>query len=333
MTHRTRRMLIVMIGLMLCALAALLPTRAHAQTCSATISPINFGVVSPITRAAVDASGTISVTCNWTVISLAPTTIVCLNLATAEPRTLTAPGSSTALQYDLYSDQAHTSAWGSTTAGTPPISVQVNQPPLGTSATVIIPYYGEIAANQPTVPTTSNGDTIYSHTFGGTEISMTYAYYVLGILGPPNCSSITTSGGSPAFAASATVTNNCNIGASNIVFPAASLLTGTLSATGTITAQCTNGDAFRISLSSGTSGQVATRKMQLTGGGNATVSYQIYADQNYATPWGDSSGGTSTVTGVGTGNVASYTMYGRVMPQNTPQPGNYSDTITATISF
>jgi spore coat protein U-like protein len=332
MTRLTRRTLIMLIGLTLCALAALLPARAHAQTCSATVSPISFGVVSPITRAAVDASGTISVTCNWTVVSLAPTALVCLNLAAAQPRTLTTPGSSATLQYDLYSDQAHTMSWGSTTAGTTPISVSLTQPLLGTSATVTLPYYGEIAPNQPTVPTTGNSDTLYSHAFSGTEISMTYAYYVLGILGPPGCSSITTSGGSPAFSASATVTNNCNINASNIAFPAAGLLNGTLSATGTITAQCANGDAFRISLNGGTSGQAAARKMQLTSG-NATVAYQIYADQNYATPWGDSSGGTSTVTGVGTGNVASFTMYGRVLPQSTPQPGNYSDTITATISF
>jgi spore coat protein U-like protein len=303
-----RRRLILLIGAMLCALAVLLPTRAYAQTCSATVSPINFGSVSPITRAAVNGSGTISVTCNWTIVSLAPTALVCLNLTAAQPRTLLMSGGSATMQYDLYADEAHTISWGSTAAATTPISVNLSQPALGTSTTVTLKYYGQIAPNQPTVPSANNGDTTYSHTFSGTETSMSYGYYLLGVLGPPGCSSLTSNGGAFPFAASATVINNCNISASNITFPAAGVLNSALTATGSITAQCTNGDAYRISLNAGSSGQVAARAMQPTSGSGG-VAYQIYTDQGYSTPWGDNSNGTSTVTGVGTGNTASFTMY------------------------
>jgi spore coat protein U-like protein len=325
-------MLILFAGALLCALAALMPARAHAQTCSAIVSPINFGTVSPISRAAVSGTGTINVTCNWTVISLAPVALVCLNLDAAEPRALTMSGGAATMQYELYSDQAHTIPWGSTNVGTTPISVQVTQPLLGTSATVSIPYYGQIAANQPTVPTANNGDTTYTHTFGGGETSMSYGYLLLGLIGPSSCSSLTPSSGAYSFAATATVTNNCNISASNLVFPSTGVLNRALSATGTITAQCTNGDAYRISLNGGSSGQVAARTMQLAGG-SANVGYQIYTDQQNSTPWGDNSGGTATVSAVGTGATSSFTMYGLVPAQSTPQPGNYSDTVTATISF
>ncbi|WP_240160997.1 spore coat U domain-containing protein [Burkholderia sp. Ax-1719] len=332
MTRSRHRLAMLFASVLLCALAALMPGRAHAQTCTAIVSNISFGTISPINRAAVNGSGTINVTCNWTVVSLAPTALVCLNLTAAQPRVLTQSGGTATLQYDLYSDQAHSISWGSSAAATTPISVTLQQPLLGTSATVSIPYYGQIAANQATVPTANNADTTYSHAFSGGETSLMYGYYLLGILGPPGCSSLTASGGSLPFTATANVTNNCNISASNIVFPAAGVLSSALSATGTITAQCTNGDAFKISLNGGASNQVNARTMVLSGG-NATVGYQIYSDAQHTTLWGDGTSGTSAVFGTGSGNTASFTMYGVVPAQNTPQPGNYTDSVTATISF
>jgi spore coat protein U-like protein len=42
---------------------------------------------------------------------------------------------------------------------------------------------------------------------------------------------------------------------------------------------------------------------------------------------------TDTVAGVGNGAAQPYTVYGRVLPQVTPAPGAYSDTITITVTF
>jgi len=126
--------------------------------------------------------------------------------------------------------------------------------------------------------------------------------------------------------------NNCLISASNIAFAATGVLKSALIATGAITARCTNGDAYRIALNGGTSGNVAARQMQRTGGGGA-VNYQLYLDSGYASAWGDGTSGTAMVTGTGTGNATSINVYGRVPAQTTPMPGNYIDTITATISF
>ena len=72
--------------------------------------------------------------------------------------------------------------------------------------------------------------------------------------------------------------------------------------------------------------------MQRAGGGG-TVGYQLYVDAAHTTPWGDGTAGTSMATGGGTGNQQVVNVYGVVPAQTTPAPGNYSDTITATISF
>ncbi|MCA3846503.1 MAG: spore coat protein U domain-containing protein, partial [Burkholderia sp.] len=152
------------------------------------------------------------------------------------------------------------------------------------------------------------------------------------LLGAPTCASLTTSNGTFPFSATANVINNCNISATNVSFGTASVLSGALTATGSITAQCTNGDAWKIALSGGSTGNVTARGMQRSGGGG-TINYGLYTDAARSIPWGDGTGGSSTATGVGTGTSQVVTVYGAVPAQTTPAPGNYSDTITATISF
>ncbi|QDQ81101.1 spore coat protein U domain-containing protein [Paraburkholderia megapolitana] len=301
--------------------------RVSAQTCSATASSVNFGSVSPISRSAVSATGTVSVTCTWPVITLTPYVQVCLNLGGTSPRSLV--NGTNQMQYDLYQDSAHSLAWGSIYYGTTPIPLTLTKPALGTSATQSVTIYGQIASNQPTVPTVGNSSTIYTQTFGGTSTSINYGFY---LLGAPSCTSLTSAGGSFPFSVSATVVNNCNITATNISFAASSVLNSALSATGSITAQCTNSDAYRIALNGGISGNVVARTMQRSGGGGA-VNYQLYTDAAHTTTWGDGTAGTTMVTATGSGNQQVISVYGVVPPQTTPAPGSYSDTITATISF
>ncbi|MFM0738885.1 spore coat U domain-containing protein [Paraburkholderia xenovorans] len=320
-----RRPRVLLLLILLCVLLGALPQRASAQTCTATPSALNFGNVSPIALGAVGATGTIAVSCTWTLISLAPNAQVCLNMGGTTPRYLTS--GTNQMQYGLYQDAAYSVPWGSTALGGTPISVILSKPLLGTTASASVTFYGQIAANQPTVPTTGNESTVYSQLLSQT--SLNYGYY---LLGPPGCAALTTSDGSFGFTASATVVNNCLISATNIAFAATGVLNSALTASGAITARCTNGDAYRIALNGGTSGNVAARQMQRTGGGGA-VNYQLYLDSGYASAWGDGTSGTTMVTGTGTGNATSINVYGRVPAQTTPMPGNYIDTITATISF
>ncbi|CAB3762504.1 hypothetical protein GQ57_11315 [Burkholderia sp. MSh2] len=304
-----------------------MPRHAQAETCTATASTVSFGSVSPISNAPVTATGSVSVTCTWSAITLTPNVLVCLNLGGTSPRSLVNGGNS--MQYDLYLDGGHTIAWGSVSAGTTPASVTLVKPALGTSATATVTVYGQIAGNQPTVPTTGDSTTTYSQQFAGTATSLNAGFY---LLGAPTCASLTTSSGTFPFGATANVVNNCNISATGVNFGTASVLSGTLTATGSITAQCTNGDAWQIALNGGGSGNVTARQMQRSGGGG-TIGYGLYTSASYTNAWGDGTGGSSTVTGIGTGMSQVVTVYGAVPPQTSPAPGNYSDTITATISF
>ncbi|VWC90110.1 Csu type fimbrial protein [Burkholderia lata] len=303
------------------------PHDARAESCTATASTVSFGSVSPISRASVAATGTVSITCTWSAITLTPSVLVCLNLGGTSPRSLV--NGTNAMQYDLFLDGGHSVAWGSIYSGTTPASVTLVKPALGTSASATVTIYGQITSNQPTVPTTGNSTTTYSQTFGGNTTSINAGFY---LLGAPSCASLTASNGTFPFSATANVVNNCNISATNVSFGTASVLSGALAATGSITAQCTNGDAWKIALNGGSSGSVTARQMQRSGGGG-TIGYGLYTDAARSIAWGDGTGGSSTVTGVGTGTSQVVTVYGAVPAQTTPAPGNYSDTITATISF
>jgi spore coat protein U-like protein len=317
-----RRLLLL---IALCALLGMLPRQASAQTCSASPSALSFGNISPISLSAVGATGSVTVQCTWPAITLTPSVQVCLNMGGTTPRYLSVGGNQ--LQYGLYQDAAHSLAWGSSALGTTPISLTLVKPVSGTTASATVNFYGQIVANQPTVPTTGNASTGYSQTLSQT--SLTYGFY---LLLAPGCAALTTSAGSFAFTATATVVNNCLISASNVAFTSTGVLNSALTATGAITARCTNGDAYRIALSSGSSGNVAARQMQRSGGGG-TVNYQLYTDSGHTSAWGDGTAGTAMATGTGSGNAVSINVYGQVPAQSTPIPGNYSDTITATISF
>jgi spore coat protein U-like protein len=311
--------------LALCLLLGALPRYASAQTCTASPSALNFGDVSPISQSAVAATGSITVQCSWPAATLTPSVQVCLNMGGTSPRYLTS--GTNRMQYDLYQDAGHSLAWGSAALGTTPISLVLDKPATGTTASASVNFYGQIAASQPSVPTTGNANTVYSQTLSQT--SLNYGFF---LLLSPGCAALTTSGGSFAFTASANVVNNCLISATNVAFTSTGVLSSALNATGTVTARCTNGDAFRIALNGGSSGNVAARQMQRSGGGGA-VNYQLYTDSGHTAAWGDGTAGTSMPTGVGSGNAVAITVYGRVPAQSTPMPGSYSDTITATISF
>ncbi|WP_323123093.1 Csu type fimbrial protein [Burkholderia alba] len=299
---------------------------AHAQSCSVTAPAPNFGSVSPIALSAVTTTATMTVTCTWPAITLTPSVLVCLNLSGTSPRYLT--NGSNQLQYNLYQDAGYTTMWGSTYSGTTPISVTLAKPVLTTSTSANVTIYGQIAANQPTVPSVGNASTVYSQAFTGSQTSLNYSFY---LLTPTPCASQTSSG-TFSFTATATVINNCNITATNVAFAPTGVIRTALTATGTINAQCTNGDAFEIALNGGGSGSVAARTMLRSGGGGS-VNYQLYQDAAHSIAWGDGTSGTSMATGTGSGTSQALTVYGLVPVQATPAPGSYSDTITATISF
>lgn len=91
---------------------------------------------------------------------------------------------------------------------------------------------------------------------------------------------------------------------------------------------------FDLSLSAGTGGSIAARV--LNGPSGAQLRYNLYADPGYATVWGngtvtDSVSALATVGGVLV--TRSFTVYGRIPPNQFVAPGAYANTITVTVNF
>lgn len=312
----------------LCTLAALTCTspRASAQTCAIGTPSLAFAAFSPISGAALSATGTLPVSCTWPLVGGNPHVKLCLALNVSQPLALTNAGNG--IDFGLFIDPAFSNAWG--TAASNVITVKMTRNLLGGTVTQNVNFYGRIAAAQMTVPTNGSSNTVYARTFTAADTSLQYASYP--VLSPePACgSAMTTAPGMP-FTANVTVINNCTIAATNIAFATQSTLASPVTSSGTLSVQCTNNDAYRVSLSGGQLGTVIARAM--TGPTGASIGYQLYVDGGHTTIWGDGTAGTSQLTGVGTGLLQSIPVHARVPPQSTPAPGVYTDSVTATIQF
>jgi spore coat protein U-like protein len=62
------------------------------------------------------------------------------------------------------------------------------------------------------------------------------------------------------------------------------------------------------------------------------VSYSMFRDTARTLNWG-ATVGTDTVTGTGNGAAQAITVYGRVAAQAGVAPGNYTDTVTVTVTY
>jgi spore coat protein U-like protein len=106
--------------------------------------------------------------------------------------------------------------------------------------------------------------------------------------------------------------------------------------TGSIQFTCASGTAYAIGLSAGTTpGATVTNRMLLRITDGATLGYQLFSNASYTTNWGNSAA-TNWVTGTGTGNQQTATIYAQI-PANeafylNSNGNNFGDTVTVTIS-
>ena len=132
---------------------------------------------------------------------------------------------------------------------------------------------------------------------------------------------------------------DCNVSTQAVDFGNASLLTGNIDATGTISARCTNGSPFSIGLDNGANASSGQRRMR-RGATSSYVSYNLYTDSGRSSAWSTSGSGTvcsgganSCVLGTGDATSHDFTVYGRVPAQASPAPGLYSDAVVVTVTY
>lgn len=132
-----------------------------------------------------------------------------------------------------------------------------------------------------------------------------------------------------SFAISVAVPATCVITATALSFAA---YTGVVDlATSTLSLVCSNTTHYNVGLNAGqaSGATVNTRGMS---NGAVVIAYALYSDTNRTLNWGQTVG-TDTVTGTGNGNSQVLTVYGRVPAGQFVTPGNYSDTIIATVTY
>jgi spore coat protein U-like protein len=138
---------------------------------------------------------------------------------------------------------------------------------------------------------------------------------------------------SSQFTVQITIAGACQVNsASNMDFGTHGVLNTNTDATSTVTVQCTNTTPFNVALNAGAGSGATVTERLMTGTGGATVGYSLYSNAARDAVWGETVG-TDTVAGTGTGAAQAFVVYGRVQPQNTPAPGAYTDTVTATITY
>lgn len=91
--------------------------------------------------------------------------------------------------------------------------------------------------------------------------------------------------------------------------------------------------AYTISLSAGSSGSFAARKMT---GTTTPMSYNLYLDGGWLTVWGDGTGGSQTKSDgylLGVNVTTTYTVYSKLPAKQLVAAGSYADNVMITISY
>ncbi|HVC30624.1 MAG TPA: spore coat U domain-containing protein [Steroidobacteraceae bacterium] len=139
------------------------------------------------------------------------------------------------------------------------------------------------------------------------------------------------------FQVSATVLKACTVSAAPLAFGNYTPGAGPVSASTTISVDCTSGTGYTVSLNGGTT-TGGTVSQRLMANGTNTLQYNLYTNNTYSTILGDGTGPSVTASGTGSGmNISnSLTVYGDLPDDAANQaavPGSYTDTIQVTVTY
>jgi spore coat protein U-like protein len=175
------------------------------------------------------------------------------------------------------------------------------------------------------------GNTTGTEKTGTTYGNVTfYGLITAGQFPTPGTYTDTLSTATQSFNVSVTVVSGCTITATALAF--GNYKAALISSTSTVSVTCTNTTTYNVGLNAGTStgATVTTRKM--TGPGGALLSYSLFQNSGHTTNWGNTVG-TDTEAGTGNGALQALTVYGQLPAGQIVAVGNYTDTITATVTY
>jgi spore coat protein U-like protein len=132
------------------------------------------------------------------------------------------------------------------------------------------------------------------------------------------------------FTVSTTIQATCLVSATSLAFGTYTGLVADSASTVSVT--CTNTTPYNIGLNSGTASGATVTARKMAGPNSALLNYSLFTDTSRTLNWGETAG-TDTVSGTGNGSAQTLTVYGRIPAGQYLAPGNYSDTITATVTY
>lgn len=145
----------------------------------------------------------------------------------------------------------------------------------------------------------------------------------------------TPSSSSGSFQVGATILVSCNVSGSTLSFGGAIdplLNPGPVDASTTLAVTCTKTTPYAVALSAGANAGQSAFSSRVMKSGTNSLPYQLYLDAGRTQVWGDGNS-SGTYAGTGTGSQQTLTVYGRLPSLSGVVPGNYSDTVTVTITY
>jgi len=177
---------------------------------------------------------------------------------------------------------------------------------------------------------TQGVDTLTGTGTGHTQTIYVYAQIAATQIAAPGTYTDTVSSATTSFTITAIIQATCSISASTLAF--GNYVGSVLNSTSTISATCTNLTPYNVGLNAGTGTGATVANRIMTGPSSALLSYKLFSNSARTTNWGNTVG-TDTLAGTGSGSAQALTVYGQVPAGQFVNPGSYTDTITATLTY
>lgn len=297
----------VTLALILLLYGTMLPGRAEASitSCSIGSAVITFSSYDTVTKAQVDAIGSITVTCtgrsdshNFVINATGGNNNSCTS------RSMKRTAGTATLNYQLYRNSTRSSEWCDSTRA---ITFSLNFDWRGSTETITIPVYGRIAAAQN--PSAAGP---YTDTLTVTVRESGGSTYATG-----------------SFLVNGSVLSTCSISTTNLGF--GTYTAAVLDGSATVTVNCTSTTNYTVSLSAGQNLSGGTRR--LAGPLGSYLTYQLFQDSARTTAWGDGTALGAKMTGVANGAAQGLPVYGRIPAGQNVRPGSYADLVVATVEY
>jgi spore coat protein U-like protein len=136
------------------------------------------------------------------------------------------------------------------------------------------------------------------------------------------------------FQVTATVNSACSVSATDLAFGVYDPSAAADDNTSTITVTCTKGTAYNIGLDAGiASGATVTTRQMKHDTLADLINYSLFSDASRTVNWGNTPSTDTVDVGSATGAAEKHTVYGRIATGQYVTAGDYSDTITVTVSY